>query len=121
LVGPLVCGAALLLHGGEVLAVLPHTATARSRPQHRRVDRQHGPQTDVLVLEEQHLLVAVGGHVVAHIGLVDHRIVQPPSTISTSPVTYDDASETRKTTGPTNSSGRLRRPRGVRYSTTFFL
>ena len=42
-----------------------------------------------------------------------HLIVQPPSTISTSPVTYDEASDTRKTTGPTSSSARPRRANGV--------
>src|SRR5581483_9726340 len=42
-----------------------------------------------------------------------HLAVHPPSTIKIAPVTYDDASEARKTTGPTSSSALPRRPSGV--------
>src|SRR3954452_6871169 len=106
-----------VFHRCEVVAVLPHPATTCGRAEHRRMDGQHRSQADVFVLEEQHLLVTVGGHVVEDLCLVDHRIVQPPSTINTSPVTYDEASDTRNTTGPTNSSGRPRRASGVRSRT----
>src|SRR3954447_4258860 len=117
LVGHALAQSQCVFHRGQVIAVLPHSATAGRRAEHRRVDRQYRTQTDVFVLEEQHLLVPVGGHVVEDLCLVDHRIVQPPSTIKISPVTYDDASETRNTTGPTNSSGRPRRASGVRSRT----
>ena len=106
-----------VFHRRKVVAVRPHSASAGGRAKHRRVDRQHGAQADVLVLEAQQLLVAVGRHVVEDLGLFHQRLVQPPSTINTSPVTYDDASDTRNTTGPTSSSGRPRRASGVRSRT----
>src|SRR3954470_23583835 len=42
-----------------------------------------------------------------------YRAIQPPSTNSGVPVTYDDASEARNTTAPVNSSSSPHRPIGI--------
>src|SRR3954454_22164694 len=49
-----------------------------------------------------------------------HHALQPPSTTRLAPVTYDDASEARKTTGPTTSPTSAIRPSGIRaaYAST---
>ena len=44
----------------------------------------------------------------------DHQAVQPPSTTRLAPVTYDEASEARKTTAPTASETSISRPSGDR-------
>src|SRR5690348_7694781 len=43
-----------------------------------------------------------------------HVTVYPPSTLRSAPVTYVDASESRKVTGPMRSSGEPMRPCGIR-------
>src|SRR5688572_1132822 len=43
-----------------------------------------------------------------------HQAVKPPSTLSSCPVTYEEAGEARNTRGPLKSSGRAIRPTGTR-------
>src|SRR6266511_4332935 len=43
-----------------------------------------------------------------------HQALQPPSATRFAPVTYDEASEARKTTGPTTSCTSAMRPSGIR-------
>ena len=45
---------------------------------------------------------------------IDHHADQPPSTTRFAPVTYDEASEARKTTAPSASPASSMRPIGTR-------
>src|SRR6266508_192123 len=50
------------------------------------------------------------------VGAVSYHADQPPSTTTFAPVTYDDASDARKTTAPSASCGVSIRPSGTRAS-----